>query len=245
MNSTEGLPSSGTASINGDTFTWLSIGSGNTLTGVPSSGANSLNDHDSGSYVAYENTYDIGQVWYTTYSNIQTALTSSDFTVPSGSTINYVDLRYGRIILDAAISTSSTVSCDTSYSFKTLQCVDKETEALTKRGWKKYNELTLTDELLTLNSNTGLSEWNKISKINVDENYVGKMTYLKNKTFNALVTSKHKWATSTNYRLFQSKKYYPYELKYTKDFTDNDYILTGKSQVYKDSWYNAVDVWRR
>jgi len=34
-------------------------------------------------------------------------------------------------------------------------------------------------------------------------------------------------------------------LKVNNPFSDNDYILTGKSQVYKDSWYNAVDVWRR
>ena len=64
--------------------------------------------------------YDIGQVWYNSYSSILTALISSNFSV-SGASISSVDLRYGRIILDAAISTSSTVTCNLDYSFSTLQ----------------------------------------------------------------------------------------------------------------------------
>ena len=65
-------------------------------------------------------TYDIGQVFYTTYSNISTTLTASDFVVSGGASIDSVDLRYGRIILDSAISVNATVQCLTNYSFKTL-----------------------------------------------------------------------------------------------------------------------------
>lgn len=64
--------------------------------------------------------YDVGQIWYETYNRITTSLTSSDFTVPGG-TIASIDLRYGRIILNSAISTSSTVTCNKDYSFITLQ----------------------------------------------------------------------------------------------------------------------------
>lgn len=63
--------------------------------------------------------YDIGQIFYLTYSNILTSLTVLDFSV-SGASISSVNLRYGRIILDTAISTDSTVTCNTDYSFKTL-----------------------------------------------------------------------------------------------------------------------------
>ncbi|MCF8296765.1 MAG: GWxTD domain-containing protein [Saprospiraceae bacterium] len=34
-------------------------------------------------------------------------------------------------------------------------------------------------------------------------------------------------------------------LKVKNPFTDNDYSLTDKSPIYKDSWYNAIDTWRR
>ncbi len=64
--------------------------------------------------------YDIGQVWYTKFSNISTTLTASDFSVSGGASIDTVDLRYGRIILDQAIATNATVQCLTDYSFKTI-----------------------------------------------------------------------------------------------------------------------------
>lgn len=126
IDSVEGFPEpdSGqniTAEINGDTFTYSAIGSGNTLQGIPLSGDNALNFHSAGDYVKYTATYNSGQVWYTTFNSIVTQLTSSDFTVPSGTSIDYIDLKYGRIILNAPISSSSTVTCDTNYTFSTLQ----------------------------------------------------------------------------------------------------------------------------
>jgi hypothetical protein len=121
LGSAEGLPSSGTASINGDTFTWSSIESGSALTGIPASGSYSLGSHPINSYVAYTNTYDMGQVWYLTYSNIQSTLTDGNFDGLSGSSIEYKDYRNGRIILDAAISTGTTVTHNADYTFKTLQ----------------------------------------------------------------------------------------------------------------------------
>ena len=41
-------------------------------------------------------------------------------------------------------------------------CVDTETEALTKRGWLKHNEISPIDEVLGLNTETGLCEWQPI-----------------------------------------------------------------------------------
>jgi hypothetical protein len=70
VNSTEGLPEQGEGKINGDTFTWSSIGSGNTLTGIPTSGSYALKNHKAGSYVKYEATYPAGQVWYLSYNNL-------------------------------------------------------------------------------------------------------------------------------------------------------------------------------
>lgn len=119
--STEGFPSSGQASINGDIFSYTGIENENTLIGIPSSGSYSLKNHRAGDYVTYTKTCSVGQLWFLSYNNITTTLTSSDFTLPSGTSIYYIDLRYGRIILDNAISISSVVTCNTNYSFKTLQ----------------------------------------------------------------------------------------------------------------------------
>lgn len=80
--------------------------------------------------------YDIGQLWYTTYNNITTALTSGNFTVPGG-TIASIDLRYGRIVLDSAISTLSVVTCNVDYSFKTLQATGVQ-----------FNKIDLTYETI-------------------------------------------------------------------------------------------------
>jgi hypothetical protein len=119
VTSTEGFSNSGEGSINGDIFTWTGKTS-TTLTGIPSSGEYSLSTKSLGSYVEYENSYSAGKVWYLTYSNVQSDLTSSDFTIP-GANFVYFDKRYGRIIIDTSISIGSTVTCNSDYSFKTLQ----------------------------------------------------------------------------------------------------------------------------
>lgn len=126
--STSGFPTSGQGSINGDIFTWTGK-TATTLTGIPSTGSYSLKAHASTSYVEYEHEYDPGQVWYFDYSHILTTLTISDFVIPGG-TFSYFDARYGRIILETAISTSASVKCNTNYSFNTLQATGIEINKL-------------------------------------------------------------------------------------------------------------------
>lgn len=130
IDSSSGFPSSGTGSINGDVFTWTGIDSGDVLTGIPATGTNSLKAHNSGDYVEYETEYAVGQVWSLGYSNLVTDLVAGDFTIPSGSTIDYVDKRYGRIILNAGISVLSSLVCDNNYSFKTLQATGIELNSI-------------------------------------------------------------------------------------------------------------------
>ena len=43
-----------------------------------------------------------------------------------------------------------------------VNCVDNETEILTKEGWKNQADLLLTDEVLTMNPETCLMEWNRV-----------------------------------------------------------------------------------
>jgi hypothetical protein len=121
LDSVEGLPTSGEGNVNGDTFTWSSI-SGTTLQGIPTTGNNSLKNHAISSYFEYTNSYAAGRVWYLYFSNLVTDLVSGDFTIPhDGGGLVYVDKRYGRIIIENAISTQSLITCNRDYFFKTLQ----------------------------------------------------------------------------------------------------------------------------
>lgn len=118
-----GFPDSGEASINGDVFTWTSrsqVSGGWMLSGISQSGDNAIKAHATGNYVEYANSYSAGTLWYLSFSNVITDLTASDFSLESGQ-FKYFDKKYGRIILEEAISTSSSVTCSNDYYFKTLQ----------------------------------------------------------------------------------------------------------------------------
>ena len=115
--STAGLPNSGTGTVNGESFTWTGIASGNVLTGVSAT----LSNHDTTSIMNYTATYQAGRVWYLKYTNVSTALTSGNFTIPSGAYISYFDARYGRIILNTPITITDVVTCNVNYTFCTLQ----------------------------------------------------------------------------------------------------------------------------
>ncbi len=180
LDSVEGLPTSGEGNVNGDTFTWSSI-SGNTLQGIPETGNNALKNHAVSSYFEYTQSYAAGRVWYLYFSNLVTNLVSGDFTIP-GATLSYLDKRYGRIILNTAISTSATVTCNRDYFFKTLQAsgitlnrisfrsreVENRYEAL-----KKVKEYTAPNFLVRTKGNNKI--WANYYSQRVNEDYTLKL----------------------------------------------------------------------
>jgi hypothetical protein len=145
LDSVAGIPTSGTGEINGDIFTWTGI-AGTQLTGVPSSGSNSLSAHPTGAYFKYEADYPSGQVWYLTYSNLITDLVAGNFTVP-GATVAYVDKRVGRIILNTNINLTSVVTCNVDYSFKTLQTAGVEINSISFRPREVENRFKAIEKL--------------------------------------------------------------------------------------------------
>ena len=54
-------------------------------------------------------------------------------------------------------------------------CYDNETEVMTDSGWKKFENVTEEDEILTLNSTSGETEWQKPSEKQDFENDNGEM----------------------------------------------------------------------
>ena len=73
-------------------------------------------------------------------------------------------------------------------------CVDSETEALTLDGWKREHEISIGDVVLTLNHETGVSEWQPVRDIYrahvVDESMVS----MERSNHSSLTTANHRWA---------------------------------------------------
>lgn len=152
VTSTSGFPTSGTAEINGDTFTWTGK-TATTLTGIPTTGGNALKAHPINANVIYETTYVAGRIWYLSYSNLITDLVAGDFTVvPSTSaTIDYISKRGDQsgsyIIFSSAVPSSSTVTCNVNYSFKTIQASGIEINKVTFTEEKTENRLEAVKKL--------------------------------------------------------------------------------------------------
>jgi len=143
---TSGFPTSGEGDVNSDAFSWTGK-TATTLTGIPISGNYSLKAHQSGSVVKYQNSYPIGQVWYLTYSNLLTGLAEGHFDLPSGISLQYLDKRYGRIILSSPVDTDSEVKCNTNYDFKTLQATGIQLNKLSFRSREVENRFDALKKL--------------------------------------------------------------------------------------------------
>ena len=74
-------------------------------------------------------------------------------------------------------------------------CVDADTEALTQRGWLKYNEITLDDKILSYDKKSRNLVWSSITDIFINENYDDTMHHLTNKGLDMFVTPGHKVMT--------------------------------------------------
>ena len=146
VTSTTGFSTSGEGNINGDIFTWSSKTS-TSLSGIPATGSYALHNHKTNSYVEYTYSYPAGQVWYHSFSNITTTLTTSDFVLPNNVTMLYQDKRNGRIILDSAISLSFVVKCNTNYSFKTIQSTGIQLNKISFRSREVENRFEALNKI--------------------------------------------------------------------------------------------------
>ena len=108
-----------------------------------------------------------------------------------------------------------------------LHCLDYETEILTKCGWKKHNDLQMTDEVATLKDNKLIYE--KPIEIYNYPDHVGDMYHIKNQSIDLHVTSEHRmWVSSDDKN---------YDFKYAKDLVNEKvYYKKNISNIneYKD-----------
>lgn len=74
-----------------------------------------------------------------------------------------------------------------------FNCVDDETEALTRRGWVSGFDLNLDDELLTKNPDTGELEWQRMTALKRFPDHEGEVWEFRNRSFSAVTTPDHRW----------------------------------------------------
>ncbi|GAA3206669.1 peptidoglycan-binding protein [Nonomuraea helvata] len=72
-------------------------------------------------------------------------------------------------------------------------CVDEETEILTRQGWKSYQELRVEDIALTLNHDTGMSEWQPVLEVCVFPAMEREMIRMEGVCHSSLTTPHHRW----------------------------------------------------
>jgi 5-methyltetrahydropteroyltriglutamate--homocysteine methyltransferase len=96
----------------------------------------------------------------------------------------YFDVGYERFLPDL-------LETKTDQFVLEYTCYDEKTRALTKNGLKGFNELSIGDEVLSLNPKTKEVEWKTIERIHV-HSFDGTMIRFSGRSFDLLVTPNHK-----------------------------------------------------
>lgn len=146
-----------------------------------------------------------------------------------------------------------------------IHCLTLDHEVLTKQGWKQYQEITMNDEIATLNKNTDILEYNKPINIHYYPEYKGQMYEISNSNVDLNVTMNHRMLTSKPYGRKREWQNYDFEFaselvgkhrKYKKNATWNmkDYqfelpactvnsILKEPIKYDMDSWLAYLGIW--
>lgn len=76
-------------------------------------------------------------------------------------------------------------------------CTLGSVEIMTAAGWKTHDQLTIGEPVLTLNHETGLSEWQPLQTVNTWNVTDEPMVRMKGKRHNSLTTAAHRWPVLT------------------------------------------------
>lgn len=116
-------------------------------------------------------------------------------------------------------------------------CRTPDVEALTKNGWKTYDQLSIGEEIYTINHDTGAGQWNAIERINVFNTVDEDIVEYSGSLFNATSTMDHRWpvinraggrswkttatlTASDNIPLLAKSNGQPVEKTYSDDFVE-------------------------
>jgi nucleoside-diphosphate-sugar epimerase len=104
-------------------------------------------------------------------------------------------------------------------------CFDEETKAVTIDGIKRYNEIKVGDEVLSINPKTGKIEIKPVEEVIVQK-YKGPMIYFKGKRYNFLVTPNHRILYQHNGGNFPSN----FEFKSASEMTKRSQFFLPNGQ---------------
>lgn len=79
-------------------------------------------------------------------------------------------------------------------------CVDEATEIFTEDGWKTFQDISEGDIVLTLNHETGMSQWQPLLAVNVFPAMTRELTRMEGRDHSSLTTSQHRWPVERYYR---------------------------------------------
>lgn len=74
-------------------------------------------------------------------------------------------------------------------------CLDEETEALTRRGWTRWDEIAAGDEVLGVDPESGEGRWHKVESVYRRFRENREMVRFKGASLDAFTTPEHRWLT--------------------------------------------------
>ncbi len=141
-----------------------------------------------------------------------------------------------RMCVQAAVGTD----CTLLETWRYVDCADEETEILTRSGYKKYSDLRVGEEVLTLNMASGLAEWQPNSKVNIFPVADCDMLSVEvGGRHSSLTTMNHRWPVHSRARRTDgSRKYSDIRVRTSSELKTEDRLiraapLTGLPEVAK------------
>jgi len=104
-------------------------------------------------------------------------------------------------------------------------CVDAETQALTRTGWKSYHELSVGEEIYTIDRKTKLGKFSPIQELNIFPDYEGEIYRFSNLGIDAAVTHNHKWFIRERKTIRKGPDWYKKVLRRTDELRYNDAFI--------------------
>ncbi len=112
------------------------------------------------------------------------------------------------------------------YTSGNHECLDSETECLTKRGWIKYDQIEKTDEILSMDIVTEKCEWDKIDEIIIKQS--DHILTMNTGNFKMSVTSGHRVLNKK--RLWDKKGWSSLQYTLASEMKKTDYSIPVSSE---------------
>lgn len=81
-------------------------------------------------------------------------------------------------------------------------CVDEATEILTAAGWRRFDQVAAGDEVLTLDHETGMSEWQPVLSMHVFPAVERELVRIRTRDHSSLSTGTHRWPVVSQRRVW-------------------------------------------